>query len=107
MLAALPRIQREYDRSHREIRRSVLDAIRASGMKTYSISQDGTNLYFCDEAEGFRDSMAVLKQDPEQARRNQAHDHCFESAWGSKSGEAEFARFPEVSRLEVGSEMEG
>jgi|TARA_B100000315_G_scaffold244696_1_gene269723 hypothetical protein len=75
-------------------------------MKTYSISRDGTNLYPYIGAEDLHDSMAFLKQDPEQACRNQAYDYCFESAWGSKSGEAEFARFPEMSRLEAGPEME-
>ena len=99
-----PGFEEEYDRVHRELWPPVLDAIRASGIKTYSIFRDGTELYFYIEAEDFQEAMAFLEQDPEHARWNQVHGRFFEPSRGPKPGEAEFSRVPEVFRFDAGPE---
>ena len=102
-----PGFEDEYDRVHEAVWPSVLEAIRESGIKTYSIFRDGTTLHFYVESEDFQKSMEYLGKDPEHSRWNQVHRHFFASTMGPTSGEAAFAVFPEVFRFVAPADGDG
>ena len=93
----------EYDRVHKEVWPSVLQALGDCGIANFSIFRDGTTLYFFMEAADFRRSMRILNEDSEHTRWNQVHSHFFESPVSPTSGDAEFPLIPEVFRFEASS----
>jgi L-rhamnose mutarotase len=87
---------REYVDVHRAVWPSVLDAIRRSGIQSYSIFLRGNQLFFLMEAEDPEAAMRYLDADPEHARWNRAvTGSMFEGRLdvGAPEGMAEVFRF--------------
>jgi L-rhamnose mutarotase len=60
----------DYVECHKAVWPSVLDAIRRSGIRHYSIFLEGNKLFFFVEAEDVAAAFRYLDADPEHARWN-------------------------------------
>ncbi len=88
----------DYVECHKAVWPSVLDAIRRSGIKRYSIFMRGNELFFCMEAEDVAAAMRYLDRDPEHARWNrQVTGDMFETKLNVGAPEG----MPEVFRFEA------
>ncbi len=88
----------EYVDVHRAVWPSVLDAIRRSGVTSYSIYLHGNQLFFYMEAEDPAAAMRYLDADPEHARWNrEVTAGMFEGTLNVGTPEA----LPEIFHFEV------
>lgn len=88
----------EYVAVHRAVWPSVLDAIKRSGIKRYSIFLRGNDLFFFMEAEDVAAALQYLDQDPEHARWNrEVTGDMFETKLNVGAPEG----LPEVFRFEA------
>ncbi len=88
----------DYVECHKAVWPSVLDVIKRSGIKRYSIFMQGNQLFFLMEAEDPAAAMRYLAADPEHARWNrEVTGDMFETKLDVGSPEG----MPEVFRFEA------
>lgn len=88
----------DYVECHKAVWPSVLDAIKRSGIKSYSIFMRGDELFFYLEADDVTAALHYLDEDPEHARWNrEVTGDMFETRLNVGAPEG----LPEVFRFEA------
>ena len=97
-----PGCEEHYDRNHRAVWPTVLEAIERCGVREYSIFRDGLELFFYIETENFLESMRILNSDPEHTRWGETYAFMFESTANPTTDASGAGLIPEVFRFEAG-----